>query len=265
MWNGENPNSKLKTIAQITALNNFTIDGAKTLLVPKVPDDIENDMKESNGKLPYFFQFAKDKDKENVKDKNSSTVNRICNEIETNVIDNYKYDFSKLGKFNVRYLVSNKWTSIDTKSEKSQQIIEKYEEIDKEKNRMFMKAKNNKQEEDKVAPSIYDICRNEFNTYLKEIEIDFNIASDILIKYYFGEKKGTKKTLLLNLFGENILNNLDNNLKDKTFGFCQCCGERFDKKTSNSPQKYCDECQKEIRKIKMREYNKKNYEKNKNS
>jgi len=260
LWNVDDFNKNtMNLIKLLTAMNNYSIDSAKTLEMVELADEekikYKQLLKEANQQMPYFFQFAKDKDKENVKDKNISTVNRICNEIETNVIDNYKYDFSKLGKFNVRYLVSNKWTSIDINSEKSKLLIDKYEEIDKEKNKLFIKAKNNKQETDKVAPSIYDICRNEFNTYLKDTEMDFNIASDILIKYYFGEKKNTKKTLLINLFGDRILNNLDNNLKDKTFGFCECCGERFDK--LNNKAKYCTKCAKEIK----REMNKENMKK----
>lgn len=264
IWNSEDFDDRaMNLIKLLTAENNYSIDSAKTLEMVDLDDEekrmYKDLLKQANGKMPYFFQFAKDKDKNSLKDRNNSTVNRICGDIENNVIDNYKYDFSKLGKFNARYLIEGKWNSIDIKSDIAKLVIEKFKEIDKNKNKMFKKAKDNKQESDKVAPSIYSLAKEELNNFIDNLDITYKEVSNILTKYYFSEEKTSKKTLLINLFGEYILNNLELNLKDKSFGFCEVCGERFDKTGKN--QKYCIGCQKHIRKEKMKEYNKKSYSK----
>lgn len=261
IWNTDSFDDKtINLIKLMTAMSNYSIDSAKTLEMVDLDEEeqtmYKDLLKEANGQMPYFFQFAKDKDPQSVKNKNNSTVNRICDSIETNVVDNYKYDFSKLGKFNVRYLINGKWNTIDIKSEVSQQIIKKYKEIDKNKNNIFKKAKKNKQEIEKVAPTIYSSCKNELLEFIKEFDVTYNEVSNLLIKYCFTEDKNNKKSLLINLFGQDILNNLEFNLKDKEFGFCEVCGERFDK--NNNKQKYCDRCQKEIKKemnrINMKKY-----------
>ncbi|MEO2601073.1 hypothetical protein [Clostridium butyricum] len=267
IWNSEDFDEKaMNLIKLLTAENNYSIDSAKTLEMVDLDDDektmYKDLLKQANGKMPYFFQFAKDKDKNSVKYRTNSTVNRLCKNIEDNVVDNYKYDFSKLGKFNARYLVSDKWNSINTKSDLSKSIIEKFKEVDNTKNKLFIKAKNNQQELDKVAPSVYSIAKEELNKFIKDLNITYKEVSNILIKYYFSDEKTSKKTLLINLFGEYILSNLEENLNDKDFGFCEVCGERFDKNNiKNTSQIYCKECQKNIEKEKKKLRNKRYYEK----
>ncbi len=92
-------------------------------------------MKASNGKLPYFFQFAKDKDKSAVAEINNSTVNRICRNIE-NIKKQCNYDFSSIGKFNKNYLMNN------SKIEINDRVINKYKELEKNKNQYFALAKS---------------------------------------------------------------------------------------------------------------------------
>lgn len=82
--------------------------------------------------------------------------------------------------------------------------------------------------------------------FIKNLHVTYKEVSNILIKYYFSVEKVSKKTLLINLFGEEILKNLETNLKDTNFSFCECCGERFEKKTPNSNQIYCPTCAKKI-------------------
>lgn len=77
--------------------------------------------------------------------------------------------------------------------------------------------------------------------------IDEIYGVDILVKYLFKVKINCKKTLLFDCFEDILSNNLQNNLKDKTYSYCECCGEKFVKKTVNSNQKYCDKCAKEIK------------------
>lgn len=270
-WNTDKfDDNAMNFIKLLTAMNNYSIDSAKTLEMVEL-DTYEKDkykelLKLSNSNMPYFFQFAKDKDKNSVADLNKSTVNRICKEIENNAIDNYNYDFSKVGKFNTRYLFKKgtKVKNIDVESNMAVQIIEKFEKIDKEKNIMFKKAISNNHDKDTFGLNVYSYCKKEFIEYLNKNKIETSDAIEILLKYYFIRNKTSKKTLLINVFGNYILNNLEENLKDVKFGFCEHCGERFEKeKIKDNSTKYCISCAKAIKLKQNRESYARNKEKQK--
>lgn len=259
MWNGDNPNSKLKTIAQITALNNFTIDGAKTLLVPKVPDDIENDMKESNGKLPYFFQFAKDRDSSEVAEINNSTVNRICKKIEN--IKRGTYDFSSIGRFNKNMLMNNSNIEIN------ENIVDTYKQLEKNKNLYIINAKNNGTIKDDIYKIVYNNIKNSFKDTCLKNNITLIDGIDIVIRYIYSKNKNSKKDFLFSIFGDIIYENLKNNIKnslDNGYIMCEKCGKRVKLNgVKDTSKKYCDSCSKEIQKELTRERVKK-FRKNKN-
>lgn len=247
MWNLDEID--LTTIAQITALNNFTIDGAKTLLVPEVPKEVEEKMKASNGKLPYFFQFAKDKDKSDVAPINNSTVNRICRNIEN--IEQCNYDFSSIGKFNKNYLMNNSKIVINNK------IVNKYKELERNKNQYFGLAKET-MNGDADINLIYKMIKNEFVNFCKLNMISIQDAVDMVIKYIYTTNRNSKKSFLFDLFGDIIYNNLKNRI-DKPLGeyiMCEVCGERV--KSNSNNQNYCEKCfkklRKEYKKEKQKEY-----------
>ena len=252
MWDTEEPD--LTTIAQITALNNFTIDGAKTLLVPEIPKDIQKNMKASNRKMPYFFQFAKDKDVDSVYGMTNGTVNRICRNIEA--IKQDTYDFSSIGRFNKNYLMNNIKVQIDDR------IINKYKELDNRRNETIALYKLIMDKESNL--NISDIIANEFKKYCNEVGIAVVEAIDMIIKYTYVTNRNSRKGFLFDIFGDVIYNNLKNNIT-KPLGeyiMCQACGERVKLTTSNSPTKYCSKCAK---KIKQEQINKLKREKRKNN
>lgn len=233
MWNLENPD--LKTIAQITALNNFTIDGAKTLLVPEVPKEVERDMRASNGKMPYFFQFAKDKDVTEVAEVNGSTVNRICRNIEN--IKQGTYDFSSIGKFNKNYLMNN--SRIEVNSE----IINCYKELENEKNKSFADAKNGNFDKEDIYINVFSNIRDKFKYKCEELGVKIQDGVDMIIRYIYITNRNSKKGFVFDLFGDFIYENLKNNIK-KPLGkyiMCEVCGERvLDNESKN--RKYCKGC-----------------------
>ena len=58
------------------------IDYAKTLYKPEFPEKIGNEIKKfTNEKLPAFFEYAKDKDKSQVTNRNDSLVNKLYSRI----------------------------------------------------------------------------------------------------------------------------------------------------------------------------------------
>ena len=240
MWNLKDADKKLETIAQITALNNFTIDGAKTLLVPEVPKDVELKMKESNSKMPYFFQFAKDKDKDDVADINNSTVNRICRNIEN--IKQGDYDFSSIGKFNKNMLMNN------CRIEINDNIINTDKELEKNKGLYMINAKELGVDSSEVYVIAQKKIRERFELACSIEEISLKDGIDMVIRYTYSKNKNSKKDFLFNIFGDIILNNLKCNIK-KPLGneyiMCECCGERVERKANS--QQYCNKCAKKIK------------------
>ncbi|MEX0084154.1 hypothetical protein AB2T90_17145 [Clostridium butyricum] len=235
----------LNAIKLLTCLNNFYIDGAKTGLMYKPSQSIQNRIKVANGKLPYFFQFAKDKELGQVKPMNNSTVNRICKSIEA--IKQKKYSFSQHGTFRYKVLYNNE-------VEVNEELIKYYNKLDKEKNNQFKLSQNSRIE---INKSIVDSIKNKLKEKSKELNIKYEDMVDMIIKYIYEKHKNNKKTLLWDLFGKEIINNINKNVKlsleDSNVKMCECCGKRFKIKSKTYEPKYCEKCAKKIEKEKTKE------------
>ena len=250
VWNSGNIDErKMNILKCLTADLNFTIDSAKTLIAPQIPKHIEEEMKESNGKMPYFFQFAKDKDKDDVAKINNSTVNRICKKIEG--IKQQVYDFSSLGKFRKSYLMNNSKIEIDDN------VINKYKELDRKKEIMFIDMKKQGKKKEEVYNVIFLNVRNEFENYCKDKNLETKDAIDMIIKYIYLTNKNKLKGFLFDIFGDVIYNNLKNNIKQPLgkYKMCKVCGKRFEINTS---QEYCKKCSKKIELKRKRDWAKAN-------
>jgi hypothetical protein len=235
------PEIDLNAIKLLTCLNNFFIDGAKTGVMYEPSSGIKERIKVANGKLPYFFQFAKDKEEGQVKSINKSTVNRICKKIED--IKQQKYEFKQHGTFRYGVLYKNKDIEIN------EELIKFYLKLDKEKN---MISKNSNIESDKMQITLIHNIKNKLIDKSKELGISYHNMVDMITSYIYQKHKNQKKTLLWDVFGEDIINNIKNNLKlsleDSNVVMCECCGKRIKLKTTNSNKKYCDKCAKQINK-----------------
>lgn len=228
----------LNAIKILTALNNFYIDGAKTGYMPKMSKAIKERIKKANGKLPYFFIFAKDKNKEQVKPINKSTVNKICKNIENIPIQ--KFEFKHHGSFRKEVLIHNK--NIEVNDE----LIKYYLKLDKEKNAKYFSSELNKSE---LYNSINNDFRKDMIEKAKELDIDYSDMIDMIIKHVYDKRKNLKKTALWDIFGEQIIDNINNNLRyslnDKNVKMCTECGKRF-MQNSKKPQLYCEKCARKI-------------------
>lgn len=250
LWNSNN--FDLETIKIITALNNFSIDAAKTLEMPISKERISGKVK-----MPYFFQFAKDYNPGKVEVINDSTVNRICQKIEN--IKQGDFDFSAIGSFRRANLMGNKkikdFIQEENLEEANQKIIEEYERLNKEMQKYFIKNKDMEQEEIEIAT--WDILRYEFSEFCNELNVNYGVAVDMVIEHIYTTNRNSRKSFLFNVFGDAILNNLRRNIT-KSFdkGYIQCgdCGKRI-KKTSNN-QIRCPECAKKAN-LKKTKLNKK--------
>lgn len=206
---------------------------AKTLFKPTRPSEIHSLIQSYNRqKTPYFFQYAKDKTPSQVSPKNNSCVNRI-----QDIIGNPKFDFQtkQLGKFNYKMLLYDK--RIDTKSERAQNVIADYKQLVSESD---LRLKNTGDEHNN-----YDYIAMQIKKKLVDKYYDDRYVCDVLVKYYFFDKKSVRKKMLMDCFSDVINENLRKNLDDN-IAFCKKCGAIIVKKSNN--QDLCQDCYKEYRK-----------------
>src|SRR5690554_6292473 len=133
VFNSKNPD--LEVVKWLTAENNYIIDFAKTLYMPKRPDDVDEKIKEYiKTKVPHFFIEAKGKDKDKVEPINNSTVNRL-----RRIIPNKRIKFEDVaGEFDYKVLMSEEVEHLN------HEIIKKYEQLDRGKKWIINDFKNNK-------------------------------------------------------------------------------------------------------------------------
>jgi hypothetical protein len=231
IWNNKNPN--LDVVKWLTMENNFTIDFAKTLYMPTRPQNIDKVIKQYiKAKLPYFFIYAKDKKKENVDAINDSTVNKL-----NNIIPNKPIKFQKIaGKMDYTKLMKNKNVNLNSK------IVEAFTELEKNKKKLMSKKEDLETHD---ISYFYKMVRNE----MSQVHDDTEYITDVLIKYLYKNKNSRYKSTLWNTFGDIIVKNIKNNLKNTIC--CESCGKRVKSQSFN--RKYCDDCSHEIQKKRQRE------------
>lgn len=92
----------------------------------------------------------------------------------------------------------------------------------------------------------------------------------MLLPFGKGDRKGWRRlAFIFEVFGAVIINNIYNNLKNKSLDngwrMCDFCGKRFEiKNKKNTAQIYCSVCSKKIERENKKNRNKIYYNKNKN-
>ena len=218
--------------------NNFCIDAAKTLYMPERPDWFTPVVsKFTNEKLPAFFEYAKDKEKSQVKKRNQSFVNKIFDRIPNKPINTRGM---QLGKINYKVMMSNE--SIICIKE----VSDLYDELNKQYRYMI----NMKDEH--IDNMRYVACkiREEFNKFGYSDET----ISDMLVEYLYGRDKRYKQ-LFWFCYGQCIVNNLERNVDVKKTKIIQCidCNEWFEVDVKDNKACRCSTCQREYRKEYQRE------------
>jgi len=243
IWNSENIN--LEAVKLLCMENNFTIDYAKTLYKPKRPSDKQELITNyTKSKVPRFFIYAKDKEKDKVEKANNSTVNKLLKMIPN---PNINFKNMKLGEFDFKMLMKNNDVELD------EVIIKKYTKLDLKKH--FMLSSHD--EESNNMCYLYQDIKNQ----ILEVNSDINYVTDVLVRYLYEEKKSSFKTTLWECFGDIMVKNLKRNIPngfEDGYMLCEICGDRIE--DSCSTKKYCEKCAKEQWKeqvkLNMREYRK---------
>lgn len=235
IWNSENYN--LDVVKWLCMENNFVIDYAKTLYKPKRPDEVNKKIhKFTKYKTPHFFKYAKDKDNDEVEEINDSAVNRL-----ESIIPNKRIYFTKVaGEFDYKNLKRNKSRLI---KEEDQELIERYEELDKNKNKMINEVEETRPNKEMY---VYKYIRNE----LLEINSDLVDVTDVLVEYLYNKKNSNFKLTLWSSFGDVIYKNIKRNIKGTKQ--CEDCKTRI--KATNNSTKVCKRCGKERERKRKRIY-----------
>jgi hypothetical protein len=227
----------------LCAYNNWIIDSAKKLELPKIPKNVKQLM--NNSMYPYFFQFAKNKKKSECRPIGNGVIDRICKSI-----DNVKYknfDYSKgFRKFKLNTLLNNKKIKIDY------DVIDFYNNLE-EKTRLLIRSYALKYKDEDVNFNYKELAyyeaRKDVRDYSENNNVNYSDMVDMIVKYSFKEDE-MKLAFVFNVFGAVIINNINKNIKlsvdDNMVIMCDCCGRRIKKKTVNSNVKYCDNCAKKI-------------------
>ena len=195
----------------------------------------------TNEKLPAFFEYAKDKEKSQVKERNQSFVNKIYDRIPNKPINTRGMN---LGKIDYRDMMSNKNVLC------SKEVSELYDELNKQYRFMI----NMKDERiDNLRYVAFQI-REEFSKFGYSDET----ITDMLVEYLYGRDKRYKQ-LLWFCYGQYIVNNLEKNVVVKKTKVIQCvdCGEWVEVDIYSKTCR-CDSCQHEYRKAWDRERKRKN-------
>ena len=226
IWNHSKITQKeIDVVKWLCFENNAVIDCAKTGWLPTRPTEIDKIIKSyTKAKVPYFFQFAKDKELEQVERPNESAMNRLSAYIPDKRISYCK----TIGKFDYRKLM-NLDCGFDIREDSL--IIERYEYYNQNKDKIF-----------NIDDGKY---LNQMDCYLpkyvrdkiiEETRYDLDYITNTLVVYFYTIKKSSNKELLWSSFGDVIVENLKKNVKGK---ICPICGKRFE--PNNNRQLTCSE------------------------
>lgn len=226
----EDKEEMLNVVKYLCLINNNTIDFAKTLYKPVIPEHISNLIhKYTKCKVPYFFKYAKDKLDDNVELKTNSTVNKLDNIIKDKRLS---FKLSEFGKVDYKMLMNNPNVIIDSS------VITRYNKFNREYHfKINMENRNH----------------NNFKMIAKRIDESLTMLgysreeiSDMLVKHLYCNKNTKNKESLWFCYGDVIVNNIKRNINGKK-DICIKCGKRFEK--NHSQQIYCKECGHKYEKI----------------
>lgn len=240
----------INVIALRCADVNFTIDYAKTLYKPTIPKEILEQYKVYSGKkVPHFFIYAKGKSKDNVEELSNCNIDRISNVVKSNRIV-FK---DLLGKYSYKILMSNPY--IDIKSEKAQEIINLYREIENVNLRRLSHTDWDNidfWEQKKIYLQIQFDSNKQRKLFTDLIGMPEEYISDVLVKAL---QDDVNKDTLWRLFGKIIYHNIEINLNGTKI--CKKCGNRFqyDPSSIGKPNSLCANCRSQNQLKKYRKYN----------
>lgn len=224
--NGPQHEEALVMIKYLCMLNNFCIDAAKTLYMPECPPEEQKILSRyTSVKLPAFFEYAKDKRKNQVLAPNQSIVNRIAEKIKDRRIDVRKAGIAEL---DYKMLMSDPDITV------ADDVVNLYTELSRLYNYLA----------DSSTPNGY--IRTIIINQLEGLGYSDEQLSDMLVKYAYGIKQTDRKSIIWLCFGDIILSNLRKNIEPEKVVAVKCidCGVLFETSYNKATStKRCEDCQ----------------------
>ena len=225
--------------------NNFAIDTAKTLYMPDRPKWFSPVVsKYTNCKLPAFFEFAKEKEKSQIEQRNKSFVNRIPDRIPNKPINTRGL---KLDDIAYQKMMAN------PKMICSKEVSDLYTELNRQYRYMIYMKDEYQDNMRYVACKL----REEFRRFGYSDEA----VTDMLVEYLYGRNKRYKQ-LLWFCYGQHVWNNLEKNIKVRKTKFIQCidCDEWIEVDINNTKTRRCTSCDmiytRELKRLQTQRYRK---------
>ena len=216
IWNsGQIDDKALNAVRWLCMETNFTIDYAKTLFKPTRPEEVDKILKEyGRDKVPHFFYYAKDKKMHQVEDINNSTINKIVKEIK-----DPKTMFRPLkGLDKIDYLMLLKDRCDNYTNEEINSMFDRW-------NKKYGNNVNLNEDDDTNKNNLY-IVAQEVKRDLNDIEPDDDKVINSLVVFLYKNQSTRKKKLLWYIYGEQLYNNIVNNVTDLDQNICHQCGKR---------------------------------------
>ncbi len=244
----EEQQEALDVIKLLCMENNFCIDSAKTLYMPKRPEWFAPVVsKFTRAKLPAFFVYAKDKEGTSVERRSGSFVNKIYEKIPNQPIRTRRL---KLGNLDYQMLMAD-GTMICR-----EEVSQLYDVLNRQYHYLIHTRDENQDNLRYVACKLREeFCKTGYSE---------GILSDMLVEYLYGRKKRNKQVLWF-CFGACVVKNLKQNLKARgefkstKYIQCQDCGIWFEVPAASKASR-CQECsaiyQKERTKLRVQKHRK---------
>lgn len=169
-----------------------------------------------NDKIPYFFKYAKKKETDKISEEiTDCTMHKIMNEIQdTKIMFN---SIRKLGKIDYTMFLKNKECTFSN---------EEINNIYDEENKLY--GHNLRIDSEDTNKNNFNVISKSIKDKMLEVEKDeYNIIQS-LVKHLYEKNTTRKKKLLWYMFGEELMNNLKDNV-DKDTEVCMQCGDRINK------------------------------------
>lgn len=244
--------------------NNYVIDYAKTLYKPERPKHIDEKITAfTNEKLPHFFVYAKDKNSNQVVERNQSFVNKLDKMIPNPRINSKKLG---LGKIDYHLMMSDPSNECMVKltdngkliKEETDPLIVRYCDFDREyyfSVDAAISCDDDQQSNDKFVKKVmkHKQMADRIKSELSQFGYDDREIADILVSFLYNPKYGKNrknKTALWMCYGDYIVENLEKIFKPQT-KVIQCidCGEWFEVKMKDTESCRCFECVKEHKRV----------------
>lgn len=185
--------------------------------MPTRPKEVDQIIKKyTKAKVPYFFQYAKGKTKEQCEIPNNSPMNRFSNKFK---MPRMMY-LRRMAKVNYRLMLSNVDFELCSESYK---VLEVYDYWNKHQKFLYNTIDENHAKQEDLF--MYQEIRKKILEETSQ-EIDFVVNS--LVTLYYTTRNFSQKKMLWACFGDVIVKNLKSNTQNLG-EVCPICGRRFHK------------------------------------